>query len=268
MLKGLLNITPQRLLTPMLILVGCLSHTRPMPATCWSIPLGGVIFYAAGRHPLAGIAAAFRRRVRRLQRQPPSVGRSIRCCRASPRRRRRSSTRRASVNPLSQLLLHGRRPRCSSSASAGSSPSAIVEPRLRGMAVDGDAKDTADSSTRRRLPSARAMRGGTADHGRAAGAPRAGGGACRRRRCARRMDSSPSNTRAADAVDRAAHLPAVPHPGDRLRLRRRHRALVHGRHRGDDQGDGDDGLLHRDGVLRGAVHRRVRAVEPRRAGAR
>jgi para-aminobenzoyl-glutamate transporter family len=59
MLKGMLNITPQRLLTPMLILVGCLSHTTADAGYVLVVPLGGVIFYAAGRHPLAGIAAAF-----------------------------------------------------------------------------------------------------------------------------------------------------------------------------------------------------------------
>jgi aminobenzoyl-glutamate transport protein len=59
MLKGLLNITPQRLLTPMVILVGCLSHTTADAGYVLVVPLGGVIFYTAGRHPLAGIAAAF-----------------------------------------------------------------------------------------------------------------------------------------------------------------------------------------------------------------
>ena len=59
MLRGLLNITPAKLLTPMLVLVGCLSHTTADAGYVLVVPLGGVIFYAAGRHPLAGIAAAF-----------------------------------------------------------------------------------------------------------------------------------------------------------------------------------------------------------------
>jgi aminobenzoyl-glutamate transport protein len=58
-LKGLLNITPRSLLTPMLILVACISHTAADAGYVLVIPLGGVIFYTAGRHPLAGIAAAF-----------------------------------------------------------------------------------------------------------------------------------------------------------------------------------------------------------------
>ncbi len=58
-LKKLLNITPAFLLTPMLILVAIVSHTAVDAGYVLVIPLGGVIFYAAGRHPLAGIAAAF-----------------------------------------------------------------------------------------------------------------------------------------------------------------------------------------------------------------
>ncbi|HLL73365.1 MAG TPA: AbgT family transporter, partial [Pyrinomonadaceae bacterium] len=58
-LKGLLSFTPKLLLTPMLILVAVISHTAADAGYVLVIPLGGVIFYAAGRHPLAGIAAAF-----------------------------------------------------------------------------------------------------------------------------------------------------------------------------------------------------------------
>ena len=58
-LKWLLSFTSARLLTPMLILVAIVSHTAADAGYVLVIPLGGVIFYAAGRHPLAGIAAAF-----------------------------------------------------------------------------------------------------------------------------------------------------------------------------------------------------------------
>lgn len=58
-LKGMLGFTPKFLLTPMLILVAIVSHTAADAGYVLVIPLGGVIFYAAGRHPLAGIAAAF-----------------------------------------------------------------------------------------------------------------------------------------------------------------------------------------------------------------
>ncbi|HBQ59759.1 MAG TPA: aminobenzoyl-glutamate transporter, partial [Balneolaceae bacterium] len=58
-LKKLLNFTPKAFLTPMLILIAIVSHTAADAGYVLVIPLGGVIFYAAGRHPLAGIAAAF-----------------------------------------------------------------------------------------------------------------------------------------------------------------------------------------------------------------
>ena len=58
-LKKLIAITPRMLLTPMLIFVAILSHTAADAGYVLVIPLGAAIFYAAGRHPLAGIAAAF-----------------------------------------------------------------------------------------------------------------------------------------------------------------------------------------------------------------
>jgi len=58
-LRALLNVTSDRFLTPMVIMVGIASHTAADAGYVLVIPLGGVIFYAAGRHPLAGIAAAF-----------------------------------------------------------------------------------------------------------------------------------------------------------------------------------------------------------------
>src|SRR6185503_14037395 len=54
-----LAVTPRRLLTPMLLLVAVMSHTAADAGYVLVIPLGGVIFRAAGRHPLAGIACAF-----------------------------------------------------------------------------------------------------------------------------------------------------------------------------------------------------------------
>ncbi len=58
-LRKLLGMTSVRLLTPMLILVAIISHTAADAGYVVVIPLGAVLFYAAGRHPLAGIAAAF-----------------------------------------------------------------------------------------------------------------------------------------------------------------------------------------------------------------
>ncbi len=58
-LRKLLSWTSVKLLTPMLILVAIVSHTAADAGYVVVIPLGAVLFYAAGRHPLAGIAAAF-----------------------------------------------------------------------------------------------------------------------------------------------------------------------------------------------------------------
>lgn len=58
-LKEILSYTPKFLLTPVLIFVGIISHTATDAGYVLVIPLGGIIFYALGRHPLAGIAAAF-----------------------------------------------------------------------------------------------------------------------------------------------------------------------------------------------------------------
>ncbi|MDE0105003.1 MAG: AbgT family transporter [Bryobacterales bacterium] len=58
-LKGLVGVTPPSLLSPMLLLVAIISHTAADVGYVLVIPLGGVIFHSAGRHPLAGIACAF-----------------------------------------------------------------------------------------------------------------------------------------------------------------------------------------------------------------
>lgn len=58
-LRGLLSITARRWLTPMLIFVAILAHLAVDAGYVLVIPLGAVLFHSAGRHPLAGIAAAF-----------------------------------------------------------------------------------------------------------------------------------------------------------------------------------------------------------------
>ncbi len=58
-IKLLLGKTSTMLLTPVVILVGLISHSAIDAGYVLVIPLGGIIFHAAGRHPLAGIAAAF-----------------------------------------------------------------------------------------------------------------------------------------------------------------------------------------------------------------
>ncbi len=58
-LKGMLSVTPRFLLTPALILVAIISHSAGDTGYVLIIPLGAVMFAAAGRHPIAGITAAF-----------------------------------------------------------------------------------------------------------------------------------------------------------------------------------------------------------------
>ncbi len=58
-LRALLNVTSPKILTPMLLLIAIVSHSGGDAGYVLVIPLGAVIFQAAGRHPLAGIACAF-----------------------------------------------------------------------------------------------------------------------------------------------------------------------------------------------------------------
>ncbi len=58
-LRALMNVTSKAIVTPMVLLIAIVSHTAVDAGYVLVIPLGAVIFQAAGRHPLAGIAAAF-----------------------------------------------------------------------------------------------------------------------------------------------------------------------------------------------------------------
>lgn len=58
-LRGVLSIAPPRLLTPLLAIAALVSHVVADGAIVILVPLGGALFYIAGRHPLAGIVAAF-----------------------------------------------------------------------------------------------------------------------------------------------------------------------------------------------------------------
>jgi aminobenzoyl-glutamate transport protein len=58
-IKAMLGVTPAKLLTPMLLVVAIISHTAGDTGYVLVIPLGGIIFAVAGRHPLAGIVCAF-----------------------------------------------------------------------------------------------------------------------------------------------------------------------------------------------------------------
>lgn len=138
-LKGLLSFTSAQLLTPMLILVAIVSHTAADAGYVLVIPLGGVIFYAAGRHPLAGIAAAF---------AGVSGGFSANFIPSSLDPLLSGLTQAAAqiinperlVNPLCNWFFTG----VSSLliiALGWFLTDRIVEPRLRNVAVDGDASE-------------------------------------------------------------------------------------------------------------------------------
>ncbi|HVR43909.1 MAG TPA: AbgT family transporter [Thermoanaerobaculia bacterium] len=138
-LKGLLGFTSEKLLTPMLIFVAILSHTAADAGYVLVIPLGGVIFYAAGRHPLAGIAAAF---------AGVSGGFSANPIPSSLDPLLQGLTQAAAqiidpdrlVNPLCNWLFTG----VSSIliiALGWYLTDRVIEPRLRGVAVDGDMDD-------------------------------------------------------------------------------------------------------------------------------
>ena len=58
-LRLLVLSAPKRLLTFVLVLAGVLSNTASEIGYVLLVPLGGIIFLGAGRHPMAGLAAAF-----------------------------------------------------------------------------------------------------------------------------------------------------------------------------------------------------------------
>ena len=58
-LRLLVLSAPRRLLTFVLVLAGVLSNTASEIGYVLLVPLGGIIFLGAGRHPMAGLAAAF-----------------------------------------------------------------------------------------------------------------------------------------------------------------------------------------------------------------
>ena len=135
-LKGILGFTPRSLLTPMLILAAIVSHTAADAGYVLVIPLGGVIFYAAGRHPLAGISAAF---------AGVSGGFSANFIPSGIDPLLQGFTQSAAqifdpdklVNPLCNLAFTG----VSSILVIGIGwilTDRVIEPRLRGTPVDGD----------------------------------------------------------------------------------------------------------------------------------
>lgn len=59
LIRALVLSAPPRLITFAIVLAGVVSHTASEAGYVVLIPLGAAIFYALGRHPMAGLAAAF-----------------------------------------------------------------------------------------------------------------------------------------------------------------------------------------------------------------
>lgn len=59
LLKSAVKVTPSKWITPMVVFLGVLSNIASDAGYVILIPLGAMIFRAYGRHPMAGLAAAF-----------------------------------------------------------------------------------------------------------------------------------------------------------------------------------------------------------------
>ena len=59
LLKRTVQVTPKSLITPMVVFLGVMSNIASDAGYVILIPLGAMIFRAYGRHPMAGLAAAF-----------------------------------------------------------------------------------------------------------------------------------------------------------------------------------------------------------------
>ena len=59
LIRASLREAPKRILTPLVVIIGMVSHHASDAAYVVFIPLAGLLYAAVGRHPLAGIAAGF-----------------------------------------------------------------------------------------------------------------------------------------------------------------------------------------------------------------
>ena len=69
LIKKLLSITPKKLVTPSVIFVSIVCHIASDSAYVILMPISAMIFYATGKHPLAGIAAGRFRQAANRRRQ-------------------------------------------------------------------------------------------------------------------------------------------------------------------------------------------------------
>ncbi|MFR5602152.1 MAG: AbgT family transporter [Lachnospiraceae bacterium] len=59
LMKQAVSVTPAKIVTPMLVFLGVMSNVATDIGYVVLVPLGAIIFMAYGRHPMAGLAAAF-----------------------------------------------------------------------------------------------------------------------------------------------------------------------------------------------------------------
>lgn len=134
-LKTMLELAPTSLLTPMILAVTIVAGVASDAALLVMAPLGGAVFYAAGRHPLAGVLAAYTANMMLIAGFAPSPIDVV----------LQGFTQKAA-----QVLAPGREvnPLCNMAYMAAAGVLTIlvgwivierfVEPRLKGMPVDGD----------------------------------------------------------------------------------------------------------------------------------
>ena len=59
LLKRTVEITPKKVITPVVIFLGVISNVASDAGYVVLVPIGALMFAAYGRHPMAGLAAAF-----------------------------------------------------------------------------------------------------------------------------------------------------------------------------------------------------------------
>ena len=116
-IRKILAVTPKRLITPIIIIVSMLSHIAADSAYMLIIPIAGYMFYATGKHPLAGIGASFAGMAGSPRTTPPR--RLTPSFRDLPRRQRRSSIRRTRSTSSATISSRSARPSSLSRAAGG-----------------------------------------------------------------------------------------------------------------------------------------------------
>jgi aminobenzoyl-glutamate transport protein len=241
-LRAMMNVTAHWLLTPMIILVGIVSHTAADAGYVLVIPLGGVIFHAAGRHPLAGIAAAFAGVSGGFSANfiPSAIDPMLQGISQSAAQIIDTDI---SLNPLNNFFFTA----TSSVLIIGLGwlvTDKIVEPRLQGQVLDGELDD---------LPTMSRLSDKERNGLRAAFS-------------LARPDRLPDRARrSVDGLYRAADLRSVPASRDHFRHQCRYGSQLQRHHRGHDKGHAYDGLLPGHHVLHRPVSVRLFPVQPRRA---